>query len=96
MSKKAQIIWIRKLISVSLLVGFIFICTELSFDQGAEKNHTTVRISDFTDQKTKQISLQKITPLPVVKKTTSFGEWCKMDYKDLSKNLKCLKNFKYG
>ena len=86
MSKKAQIIWIRKLISVSLLVGFIFICTELSFDQGAEKNHTTVRISDFTDQKTKQISLQKITPLPVVKKTTSFGEWCQMDYKDLSKN----------
>ena len=96
MSKKAQIIWIRKLISVSLLVGFIFICTELSFDQGAEKNHTTVRISDFTDQKTKQISLQKITPLPVAEENNFLWRMVPNGLQRTFLRTQCLKNFKYG
>ena len=48
----------------SKFIGWVYIYMHRAFfsDQGAEKNHTTARISDFTDQKTKQDFIAKNHP----------------------------------
>ena len=55
-------------------IGWVYNMPELSLIK-VEKNHTTVRISDFTDQRQRRFHCNH--PLPVVKKTTSFGNGAK-------------------